>query len=268
MKSIFTDDDLAFMRDHYLFMTYKEIGDCLGFRERQIRGKINNLKWPKNRVFDKRYFQHIDSADKAYWLGLMYADGWIADHTTGKECSIELNDSDAYLLSQFNTALGGVHQVKHKSNSRVFNGYTYNTNTAVLRVYSNDMFNDLYSHGFDTNKTYSDRHPTRKDYGDFIKDFVRGYLDGDGCIYIDKSGHPTVSFTCGNVDFLCDLSTSICDSIGVCGHIYQEKEYKYRLMYFKHSDVKILLDWIYDCEESPMLIRKYEKYQSVYGLAS
>lgn len=56
MKSIFTDDDLAFMRDHCLFMTYKEIGDCLGFRERQIRGKINNLKWPKTEYLIKGIF--------------------------------------------------------------------------------------------------------------------------------------------------------------------------------------------------------------------
>lgn len=40
MKTIFTNEDIDYMKNHYLDMSYKAIGDVLGFSERQIRGKI------------------------------------------------------------------------------------------------------------------------------------------------------------------------------------------------------------------------------------
>lgn len=52
---------------------------------------------------NSRYFAQIDGEKKAYFLGLLYADGHI-DHTVSKRnftISINLNEEDGYLIEQF-----------------------------------------------------------------------------------------------------------------------------------------------------------------------
>ena len=42
-KTIFTAEQNQFMRDNYMSMSYADIANELGFTERQIRGRINNM---------------------------------------------------------------------------------------------------------------------------------------------------------------------------------------------------------------------------------
>ena len=77
MKKIFTDEQEKFMINNYLTMSYKEIGEKLGFTERQIRGRLNNMGYTKIRKINDHYFDIIDIPLKAYLLGFIYADGWV-----------------------------------------------------------------------------------------------------------------------------------------------------------------------------------------------
>lgn len=45
MKKIFTDEQEKFMIENYLTMSYKEIGKKLGFTERQIRGRLKQIRF-------------------------------------------------------------------------------------------------------------------------------------------------------------------------------------------------------------------------------
>ena len=76
-KTMFSLDDIEYMKEHYLDMTYKEIGNQLGFTERQIRGKINHMNLSKKREVKDDYFEIIDSSLKAYFLGFIFADGYV-----------------------------------------------------------------------------------------------------------------------------------------------------------------------------------------------
>ena len=71
-KTMFSLDDIEYMKEHYLDMTYKEIGNQLGFTERQIRGKINHMNLSKKREVKDDYFEIIDSSLKAYFLGFIF----------------------------------------------------------------------------------------------------------------------------------------------------------------------------------------------------
>lgn len=252
-------------------MSYREIADALGgYTERQVRGKINGMGLTKNRKFTEDYFHEIDSPDKAYWLGLLYADGWIVNNrdTSTYEVSIELQRKDSYLLERFAEAIGGVHSVTYKHNSKEFNGYHYETDSSLLRIYSKQMVADLIIHGVVERKTKAESYPV---CDEFICDFVRGFLDGDGCIYIDKNRCKPltmVHFTNGNNHILQYLNQRIQNELGITGTIYTEKDFKHRLMYFRQDDVRKLLNWIYSDLSKPMLKRKYEKYMETYGLAA
>jgi len=100
MKSIFTIEHINFMKNNYDIMTYKEIGNHLGFTERQIRSKINGMGLSKTRKFNKDYFKEIKSPNQAYWLGFIYADGYLVRRPKSRnyELGIEIQDSDFNLL--------------------------------------------------------------------------------------------------------------------------------------------------------------------------
>ena len=270
-RKIFNDEQIQFIKDHYQTMSYRELAEALGnYTERQVCGKINGMGLTKIRKFDDGFFHEIDTPDKAYWLGLLYADGWVINNKDSAtyEVSIELQDGDGYLLEQLAKAIGGVHQVTYKHGVTDFNGYSYETDEAVLRIYSKKMVNDLIQHGVVPKKTKAEEYPKCER---FLRDFVRGFLDGDGCIYIDHTRCKPltmVHFTNSNIELLKYLNQKINDELGITGTIYTEKDYKHRLMYFRQEDVRALLDWIYYDLSRPMLKRKHEKYMETCGLAA
>ena len=92
------------MKTNYLLMTYGEIAKNIGFTERQVRGWINNNCNRKIRTFNDRYFNEIKTPNQAYWLGFIYADGWVIRNIAGRsyELGIELCDIDKQQLIDFN----------------------------------------------------------------------------------------------------------------------------------------------------------------------
>lgn len=59
MKSIFSKEQNKYLQENYDKKSYKEIAEILGFTERQIRGRINNMGLSKTRKFDKSYFDKL-----------------------------------------------------------------------------------------------------------------------------------------------------------------------------------------------------------------
>lgn len=261
MRKVFNDVQLQFIKDNYEKMTYKEMSELElfnGLDSKQIRTKASTMGLKKNRQFDKRYFQNIDNSNKAYWLGFIYADGYI---TRKGELGIELQYSDEQHLQKLNTLIGGVHKITRRQRNQKFNGYKYISDLASFRVFSVDMVSDLFKNGIDFNKTKSDIFPKVSE--DLFFPFVRGFMDGDGCIHINQKNNAVVSFTNSNVEFLNYISDEIYSKIGIRGSIYKEKEFKYRLQYFKKSDTKKLLDKIYEDKLCCKLDRKYDKYNVI-----
>ena len=267
MNSIFTEQEKQYIYSNYKTMSYKEIAEHLGFTERQIRGHINNAGLTKLTKKDVDYFDIIDIPEKAYWLGFMYADGYVEYHKEYRnyEASMELQDNDKYALERLNLVTCYNGKITHREKDKVFNGYSFHTSSNVIRFYSKRMYEDLIKHGVVPNKTFSACYPENLYFPDA---FVRGYLDGDGCIYINKDGKPLVSFVNANEAFLLYLSQIISKECGAIENIYMETERKYRLMYFTSSSTLLLLNWIYHENDCFRLERKYEKYKSLVGLAA
>ena len=57
------------------------------------RGKISDC--------DNQYFKQINTPSKAYFLGLLYADGGIIFSNNKKTLSLELKQEDRYILEEF-----------------------------------------------------------------------------------------------------------------------------------------------------------------------
>lgn len=161
MKSIFTEEQIEYLRNNYDKMTYLEIATELGFTERQVRGKINNMGLRKIKNFNKDYFSKIDNANKAYWLGFIYADGYIVVNNNNRnyELGIELNEKDVKLLEKFNNELNGVHKIYFKHKKKKFNGYNYETDSCIIRIYSKNIVCDLMKLNIFPNKTNREEFP-------------------------------------------------------------------------------------------------------------
>ena len=96
-------------------------------------------------------FNTIDTEEKAYWLGFLYADGNVLDNNT---ISLELSTVDKEHLIKFNSFL----------------------NTTIK--------NSLVNLGCIPRKSLVLRFPKDKQVPKRLKrHFVRGYIDGDGSIY-------------------------------------------------------------------------------------
>lgn len=141
---------------------------------------------PRKYKINHDYFNQIDSADKAYWLGFIYADGnvQIAKKTVkGKQYSqymLTIILAEIEPLEKFLVSTESNYQIKPIS--KTVNGKTYQQYKMV--VTSKKMVTDLMSHGCVPAKTHVIRYPTIN--SKFDRDFIRGYFDGDGSIYAGK----------------------------------------------------------------------------------
>lgn len=262
-RGFITDYQKSYMRSHYLTLPYRDIGKRIGLTERQVCGWINNNLSTKRRVFNDSYFEKIDSCDKAYWLGFIYADGWISNNEFG----IELQKRDSYMLHDLNKRLGGVHIISEKHTSAVIhkNKNVTEADSCTLRVYSKKLVSCLNSNGIAYRKSYSPDYPVVS--SDLFVDFLRGFFDGDGALTISKKNNIIFSITGRNKDLFSYISNILLNNYGVHSRIYaHSSDGCYRLMCYRKSDVKILLDLLYSDRNCIKLLRKYKTYTSFYGL--
>lgn len=126
--------------------------------------------------YNDRYFEVIDTPDKAYFLGLLAADGNISPRLTAVR--IALKEPDKGILEQFRKFLGeDAPELRTKIPKA--NGKEH-APQKVLVLSKKSMVEDLIKLGITPNKSH-----TLKlccDLREFKKDFLRGVWDGDGSV--------------------------------------------------------------------------------------
>ena len=138
-----------------------------------IRGNnINSLRY----YCDSNIFDNIDTEEKAYWLGFIYADGCVTHNGNNLMLSIALCTEDNEHLQKFKKFL--------KSNSPIKTyGTSYNKTKKCCKIVIRDshLCQTLINHGVVINKSNVLKFPDFINK-DLISHFIRGYFDGDGCI--------------------------------------------------------------------------------------
>lgn len=268
MRKIFEDWELEYIRDNYQTKTYQEITDYLNLHNKvkkdakQVRTKSSVLGYRKQNIGIKRdYFNVIDTEEKAYWLGFIYADGYVSISKTGgqQEVGIELNVNDIGHLRKFDKALNGnlPIAIRTRKPTLIKGVPTGEREVCSIRIYSKKMVSDLIKHGVTIRKTYSKEFPIVED-GLFFH-FLRGFFDGDGCITLSQNGNiDELKFTNPNNEFLKFISNKLLEN-GIHTTIYCEDELKYNLRISTFDRFKFL-DKIYG-NSNVFLDRKYQKYK-------
>lgn len=129
------------------------------------------------RTLNENFFHEIDSPEKAYWLGVMFSDGYINEtHEYTNYMGISVQIGDKAWLERFRDDLnysGDVNVYKQTV------GYAVGSEYARLLIGNNQLVEDLKSYGITSNKSYEDLHMPDINFKD---DFIRGLFDGDGSL--------------------------------------------------------------------------------------
>lgn len=262
-----TDEEICYIKENYKTKTYQQLADDLGRSKSAVDLKINRLGLIKSKYeYNHDYFENINSEDKAYWLGFIYADGCVSKNEKINSCeiSIKLQKSDMNHLKKFNKCINGNIEVSTFDRKSNFNNKIYSG--CQIRIYSQKMFNDLYDCGIHPNKSLSIKFPTQLDEN-LIPHFIRGFFDGDGCLCESKKKKGLSSircdFTCGSIDFI-NILREILYKNGIKAYITQENETKpYRLIIGGLINCDKFLHYIYD-NSTIYLDRKFNKKISLY----
>ena len=148
------------------------------------------------------FFETINTEEKAYWLGFMYADGWIQDNSKryGQDhFGITLADQDEAHLQKFLNSLNATNIIRY-DNSGVKKGWS---RCAKIELTSQKTVDDLVRHGCLKRKTLILQPPTTVPE-ELLHHFIRGFFDGDGSIiktggeYYEKyhKYNFSISFSC------------------------------------------------------------------------
>ena len=198
------------------------------------------------------YFDNMDNQDKAYILGFLYTDGYnISNYDKSHyDIGITLNPEDKYMLDEMCKRMG------MNRESMIIINSTNKQPYARIDIMNKHMVMQLDSLGIVRNKTRKTQFPFWL-HEDLYSHFVRGLLDGDGCITksLDK-----VSF-CGSHKLMCDLAEIINSKLGYLPHVGNYKQSE-GISYIHISGIEKrikLLDWIYK-DAGLKLKRKYDLY--------
>lgn len=236
---------------------------------RKSGGKVRTSGESKTKYFfNHQFFKKIDSAEKAYFLGLMLADGYVGK----KEIIISLNYIDHHILKKFVEAIEGNNKVHVNSKTSGFNKNEIKQ-VSRLSIRSDEMILDLNKLGLTRNKTLNIIVPKIEE--NLEKHFWRGVLDGDGYVSIVNHKGKVISAG-GEIKF----NPYKYIEVGICGHINTIEAFSvfltkngfkvgkispdksiFRVRICGKNAVKFL-DFIYkDCPDGLFLTRKYQKYQ-------
>lgn len=198
---------------------------------------------------NEHFFENIDNEVKAYFLGLMFADGSV----TKNQFYLKMKDED--IILKFKEVLACDYPI-------IFREFPYKS--YCLTVSSQTSCNFLISHGCVPNKTNVIRFPEIPKH--LYNHFLRGFFDGDGCLQLqDKKYHCRIDFTSASKAFLEDIRPIISSHAKTNGSLNKEKLYDvWHLNYSGHQASQIL-DWLYK-DSTVYLNRKYVKYKLLSSL--
>jgi len=218
---------------------------------------------------DDHFFDIIDSEEKAYILGFLYADGY--NNNKYKRIKIDLQSDDENILVKIKHALQYTGEILHYDfKTKIFNGKEYKVKpTSRLNLYSENLSNQLVDKGCIQNKTYKVDFPNNDILPIYLYNhFIRGLIDGDGHIgyWIDnkKTGHKKFSLSLtGTTEIIHNVCKIIVEKFNCKPDLrsrFKDRDNNNLTMSICGNKViEGILDWLYS-DSNIYLDRKYNKY--------
>lgn len=193
---------------------------------------------------DNSIFENGLNNTNAYILGLIYSDGclYYSNHT--KRYRITLSSKDKELMDEIHLLMTPKKKL-----------YKDNKNFQIVTSNEEDI-KFVQNLGLMERKTKSLTFP--KIEKEYLSHFIRGFFDGDGCVYKSKTYSNGIEYTyvyvsicCASYDFIKELS-DILNDLGINNVINIDKRRKepfYLLDIKRKDDSKKFRDFIYQDAE-------------------
>lgn len=182
-----------------------EIAKILGVWRQTVYYKLKKIgrnipNYHNSLKFDNTMFDTIDTEEKAYWLGFLMADGYVSSNSNTVELS--LKESDSNHLEKFNNFLKRSNPIKI-SKIKIEGKEYSRCRCAVTDKHFHDRLIEL---GCTPQKSLTLKFPNKNIFAGkgLIRHFVRGYVDGDGCLSYTKTGRLVVEII-GTKEFLKEI---------------------------------------------------------------
>lgn len=236
-------------------------------------GKLKNkirYEGPDRRIQRTKQGLNVDffkkwSSEMTYVLGYFCADGGMFINS-GRSKYIHFVSTDYDLLEKIKHILKSRHKIAIK---RKASGNWKTTH--ILQIGSKEIYDDLIKLRLKPNKELRLSLPDIPDK--YLRHFVRGYFDGDGCVSYgfykrknrkSKTFALMVRFSSGTKGFLKDISRRIA-LVTDLGLGYLSKNGKnFNLTYNKNKSVRLFRYMYYNVSKEQYLKRKYNKFQEAF----
>lgn len=198
--------------------------------------------------YDVHFFSTY-TPESCYWAGFIMADGCIRNTTL----HIKLANKDRLHLQKFLNCI--------KSNYPI-NGKIYSYINISGQWFLNDLSNNF---GITKRKTFTTKFPNIP--ASMESHFIRGLLDGDGCITITTC--PTINFI-GTIELMTSLANKFKNlniklKSGNETPPIQIKNKNIGVINYSGKNANKILKWIYNKSNISMrLDRKFEKYVKIF----
>ena len=162
----------------------RQIGDLLNIDRKKLSKKlkedgiiirdpnknsISNGKAKRFKEVDESIFETIDTEEKAYWLGFLYADGYVNE----RQIELTLKAKDLEHIQKFQAFMHSKHKISYRKD----------TNAYRITICSPKIASDLSKLGCCQAKSLILTFPSADQVPKhLVHHFMRGYFDGDGCI--------------------------------------------------------------------------------------
>lgn len=217
-------------------------GERLGLKQNRNYSRLS---------VNENYFKKW-SANMAYILGFILADGCIIEGTyqgysDALKFGVQKRDTD--ILEKIKKELSSEHKISLCKNANHF----CITNQTIV--------NDLKKLGIIYRKSLHENIPNvPKKY---VKDFIRGIIDGDGSIHFDKRKYPTIS-VCGGEKTITFIQNHFLSKFKLYSKISKvKKNENYQFVFYityRANSAKTLIDYLYNGSKLS-LKRKFELAQ-------
>ena len=237
--------------------TLSEVAFIAGCRFENIRSHLKRMgiqcrkqeEAQRKIKLNQNFFKYIDSEEKAYVLGFLYADGY--NNQVKKQISIRLHKKDIDILIKIRDLL-------FPNKDKIIR--IYKEVYADLSINSLEISKDLSKLGCIQQKSLVLKFPNIS--SELIPHFIRGYFDGDGCISIKKEYQLNIT---GTKEFITSIQEILIENlkINITKFSKRKKEVEiYSMQYKGRQNCIKILDFLYkDCKIS--LERKNKLYLSI-----
>lgn len=221
------------------------IGNAL--KKNNIPSRIRKYECNEN------YFEKITTKEQAYWLGLLFADGYVRQrmqcegkHKQGGVVGISLKDGDEYLIEHFLSDL--------RSNYNIYDVIKDGFLSHKVEINSSKLTKDLINHGCVPRKSLILKPP--KINKNLISHFIRGYFDGDGSV---GNYNNRLKFSLlGTREVLEWTALFLYKKSGIKIPKICKKENIHIVQYNRQNDIELIRNIIYNSCENHFLKRKKE----------